>query len=236
MATEVRRVLVWPAVVRLTHWAMVLSLLVLLPTGWLLTTGYIAGDELYELLRHRLHEPAGHLLALALAVRLAYLIIGGNTVSGWRALVPSGPQRAAMREMFRFYSSLSRAPLPAYHAHNPFWAPLYLVLFALLAVATWTGLVLEFPFVRSIVHADEPATLALHARLMEWIALWCVFHVVAAVLHDWRGQGSDTSALISGYRIFPVTRSLRAGPPGTAVRIEDISRPSRGAAGNDERT
>ena len=44
MATEVRRVLVWPGVVRVTHWAMVLSLLVLLPTGWLLTTGVIACD------------------------------------------------------------------------------------------------------------------------------------------------------------------------------------------------
>jgi len=46
---------------------------VLIPTGWLLTTGLVAGDELYELLRHRLHEPAGHVLAVALAVRLVYL-------------------------------------------------------------------------------------------------------------------------------------------------------------------
>jgi len=227
MATEVRRVLVWPGVVRLTHWAMVLSLLVLIPTGWLLTTGLIATDELYELLRHRFHEPAGHVLALALAVRLVWLVIGGNSVSGWRALVPSGPQLAALREMLRFYSALSRAPLPAYHAHNP--------LFALLAVATVSGLALEFPFVRAVLHADEPATLALHGRLLEWIALWCVFHVVAAVLHDWRGQGSDTSALISGYRIFPVTRNLGPGPRATAVRIEDIGRSSSGPSGSKER-
>ena len=44
MATEVRRVRVWPGVVRLTHWAMAASLLVLIPTGWLLTTGLVAGD------------------------------------------------------------------------------------------------------------------------------------------------------------------------------------------------
>ena len=235
MATEVRRVLVWPGVVRLTHWAMALSLLVLIPSGWLLTTGLVATDELYALLRHRFHEPAGHVLAFALAVRLAWLVVGGNSVSGWRALVPSGPQLAALREMLRFYSALSRTPLPAYHAHNPFWAPLYLVLFALLTVATVSGLALEFPFVRSVLHADEPATLALHGRLLEWIALWCVFHVVAAVLHDWRGQGSDTSALISGYRIFPVTRNLGAGPHTTAVRFEDIGHSSSGQSGSKER-
>jgi Ni,Fe-hydrogenase I cytochrome b subunit len=236
MATEVRRVLVWPGVVRLTHWAMTLSMLVLIPTGWLLTTGLVASDELYELLRHRFHEPAGHVLALALAVRLLWLLIGGRSVSGWRALLPTGPQLGALREMLRFYSALSRAPLPAYHAHNPFWAPLYLLLFALLAVATVTGLALEFSFVRSVLHADEPATLALHGRLMEWIAVWCVFHVAAAVLHDWRGQGSDTSALISGYRIFPVTRIPGAGQGGTAVRIADIGRPRSGQEGGEERT
>jgi Ni/Fe-hydrogenase 1 B-type cytochrome subunit len=233
MTTEVRRVRVWPGVIRVTHWAMMLSLLVLMPTGWLLTTGLIAGDELYELLRHRLHEPAGHLLAVALAVRLVYLVIGGNSVSGWRALVPSGPQLAAMREALRFYSALGSGRLPAYYAHNPFWAPLYLVLFLLLAVATATGLVLELPFVRSVAHVDEPAALALHGRLLEWVAAWCFFHVAAAVLHDWRGQGSDTSALISGYRIFPVNRDVAAGPSTTAIRIEDIGRPVP-RAGRDE--
>lgn len=236
MATEVRRVRVWPAVVRLTHWALVLSLLVLIPTGWLLTTGLIAGDELYDLLRHRLHEPAGHVLAVALAVRLVYLVIGGDSVSGWRALVPTGPQLAAMREALRFYSALGRGELPAYYAHNPFWAPLYLVFFALLAVAVATGLALEFPFVRSVARADEPAVLALHAGLTEWILVWCVFHVAAAVLHDWRGQGSDTSALISGYRIFPVARGPAAGPPTLGVRIEDIGRSAPRAGGDETRS
>lgn len=224
MANEVRRVLVWPGVIRVTHWAMALSLLVVIPTGWLLTTGLIAGDELYELLRHRLHEPAGHVLAVALAVRLLYLVIGGNSVSGWRALVPTGPQLAALREALRFYSALGRGRLPAYYAHNPFWAPLYLAFFVLLAVATATGLILEFPFVRSVAHVDEPAALALHGRLLEWVVAWCVFHVAAAVLHDWRGQGSDTSALISGYRIFPVSREVAGGPRSAVVRIEDIGR------------
>ena len=235
MATEVRRVRVWPGVVRLTHWAMAASLLVLIPTGWLLTTGLIAGDELYELLRDRLHEPAGHVLAVALAVRLVYLVIGGDSVSGWRALVPAGPQLAALREALRFYSALGRAQLPAYYAHNPFWAPLYLVFFALVTVATVTGLALEFSFVRSVAHVDEPAALALHARLMEWIGVWCVFHVAAAILHDWRGQGSDTSALISGYRIFPVNREVAGGPGTATVRVEDIGRPGSTPGGEENR-
>lgn len=232
MATDVRRVRVWPGVVRLTHWAMAGSLLVLIPTGWLLTSGLIAGDELYDLLRHRLHEPAGQVLAVALAVRLVYLVIGGDSVSGWRALVPTGSRLAALREALRFYSALGRGQLPAYYAHNPFWAPLYLVLFALLTAEVATGLALEFPFVGSVAHVDEPAALALHARLMEWIGVWCIFHVAAAVLHDWRGQGSDTSALISGYRIFPASRQPVPGPGIATVRIQDIGRPAPPGGGD----
>lgn len=226
MATEVRRVRVWPGVVRATHWAMALSLLVLIPTGWLLTTGLIAGDELYELLRHRLHEPAGQVFAIALAVRLVYLVAGGDGVAGWRALVPTGPQLAAVREALRFYSTLGRGQLPAYYAHNPFWAPLYLLFFVLAAVAAATGLVLAFPFVRSVARVDEPAALALHGQLLEWVVAWCCFHVAAAVLHDWRGQGSDTSAMISGYRIFPVHRGSDPASPTPVIRIEDIGRPA----------
>jgi Ni/Fe-hydrogenase 1 B-type cytochrome subunit len=235
MVTEVRRVLVWPGAVRLTHWAMAASLLVLIPTGWLLTTGLVAGDELYELLRHRLHEPAGHVLALALGVRLVYLAIGGQSVSGWRALVPTGAQLSALREALRFYSALGRGQLPAYYAHNPFWAPLYLVFFVLASVAVATGLALEFPFVRSVLHGDEPAVLALHARLMEWIGVWCVFHVAAAILHDWRGQGSDTSALISGYRIFPVSRQSAPGSGTATVRLKDIGRQGLPGGGEEKR-
>jgi Ni/Fe-hydrogenase 1 B-type cytochrome subunit len=218
LATEVKRVRVWPAVIRLTHWAMTLSLLVLLPTGWLLTTGLIANEELYQLLRHDLHEPAGHVLAVALAVRLAYLVVGGSGLMGWKVLLPiTAPQRAGVREMARFYSALSSRPLPGYFAHNPLWAPLYLIAFALLAAAAATGLMLELPFLQAVAHVEEPAVLRLHGRLMEWILVWCVFHVAAAMLHDWRGQGSDVSALISGYRIFPVER--QASPPPGAVEV-----------------
>jgi Ni/Fe-hydrogenase 1 B-type cytochrome subunit len=119
--------------------------------------------------------------------------------------------------MARFYSALSSRPLPGYYAHNPLWAPLYLVAFVLLAVSATTGLMLEFPFLQSVAHADEPAVLRLHGRLMEWILVWSVFHVAAAVLHDWKGQGSDTSALISGYRLFPVER--QAGPSTGVVEV-----------------
>jgi len=108
-------------------------------------------------------------LAIALAVRLVYLVIGGNSCDGLARAGADGPQLAALREALRFYSALGRGQLPTYYAHNPFWAPLYLVLFVLLTVEVATGLALEFPFLLRVAQADEPAVLALHARLMGWI-------------------------------------------------------------------
>ena len=227
MSTEIRRVLVWPGVVRATHWALAASALVLLATGELLGSGRVASVELHGLLADGLHRPAGHVFALALAVRLVLLFTAGRAVAGWRALVPDASARDGMRETLRFYSTLGSGRPPRYYAHNPLWGPLYLVFFALAAAQAATGLTLELGFLRGLLHADEPALLALHGRLAEWVLVWCTFHVATAVLHDWRGQGSDVSALISGYRIFvpepPAPDDL--GKVAT-VRLDAIRRPS----------
>lgn len=227
MSAEVRRVLVWPGVVRVTHWLLAATALVLLATGWLLQTGFVASDELLELLVGTLHRPAGHVFAVALVVRLFHLCARGAGVASWRALLPDRARRDAMRETLRFYSALGSGRPPRYYAHNPLWGPLYLIFFGLAAAQAATGLALELGLLRSLLHAEEPALLALHGRLAGWILVWSAFHVATAVLHDWRGQGSDVSALISGYRIFVPDR-----PPTDAVgkvatvRLDDVAKPT----------
>lgn len=226
MSTEVRRVLVWPGVVRVTHWVIAASTLVLIATGWLLQTGLVASAELHERLVQGLHQPAGHAFALALAVRLAYLFAASREVARWRALIPDAAARDGMRETLRFYSSLGSGHLPRYYAHNPLWGPLYLAFFGLATAQVVAGLTLEHGFLRGLLHAEEPAVLVLHGRLAQWILVWCAFHAAAAVLHDWRGRGSDTSALISGYRIFvPDQPSTSAVGRVATVRLGDIGRP-----------
>ena len=235
MSSETRRVFVWPGVVRLTHCALAASALVLIATGWLLQTGFVASVELHELLAQGLHQPAGHVFAVALAVRLFHLFAPGARVAGWRALIPDSRGRAGIRETLRFYSTLGSGRPPRYYAHNPLWGPLYLAFFALAAAQAATGLALDLAVLRGLLHADEPALLALHGRLAEWVLVWCVFHVATAVLHDWRGQASDTSALISGFRIFAPERPATTGVGTVAsVRIDDIGRPRRAAPQDDE--
>ncbi|MCC6714137.1 MAG: hypothetical protein IT496_02825, partial [Gammaproteobacteria bacterium] len=44
----------------------------------------------------------------------------------------------------------------------------------------------------------------LHRLGAKAIAAIAAAHVVAVALQDWRGEGSDVSAMISGYRIFRI--------------------------------
>jgi len=46
----------------------------------------------------------------------------------------------------------------------------------------------------------------LHASLGEALALFSLFHVIAAALHDWKGDGALVSAMFSGKRYFHVNR------------------------------
>ena len=121
------------------------------------------------------HVIVGQLVALALLLRITLLFVPGS--SHWRAL------------------------LPAWYAHNPLWAPVYLLVLLLLVACVASGLLYEAP---NRLFGLQPATL--HAGLGEALALFSLFHVFAAALHDWKGDGALISALFSGKRYFHVNR------------------------------
>ena len=109
-----------------------------------------------------------------------------------------------MLQMLRFYLSPARMPLPTWHAHNPLWAPLYLLALALLAACVASG------FWHSAtwrVLNGSPASW--HAHLTHALALFTLAHVLAVALHDWMGNGALISIMLSGKRYFHVSRQHR---------------------------
>ncbi|MCB1876804.1 MAG: cytochrome b/b6 domain-containing protein [Chromatiales bacterium] len=202
---EIRRIPVWPGSLRIIHWLISLCLTVLLATGGLLPYAPTLADLLLDL-----HYPAGHILAGALLARL-YFFVTDRGVGGWRSLWPASLKRDSVVAMMRFYLSGGRTPLPGWYAHNPLWAPLYGLLWALLVWATVTAFLGKTDF---------------HAVLAAPIGTLVLAHVVTALLHDWRGEGSDISAMVSGYRIF-VLRPLDATKASPAVSLENLRKTSR---------
>ncbi len=130
--TSIRYVAIWPGGLRLAHWLLAAGVLFCLASGWALQQ--LPADPAFW---HDWHIITGQITALALLLRSVLLFVPGST--HWRALLPKRGQWQACRQMLRFYLSLSRAPLPAWYAHNPLWAPVYLLVLAVEAACLATG-------------------------------------------------------------------------------------------------
>lgn len=200
----VRREPVWSGRLRGLHWALALSTLWLLASGWLLSLEHM---PLTVDLR-RLHIGAGVVMGLALAGRLLLLAFG-HAAEHLRDFRPS-PR--AMLAMLRFYATAGRAPLPAYYAHNPFWAPLYLLLLAVLGLQTASGLAWQYAGSADPEYYQALPWL-LGWTLPEWheagyrvIAGFTISHLLAVFWHDWKGTGAEVSAMLNGHKIFIIRR------------------------------
>lgn len=202
----IRRVAVWSAPLRAAHWLMAAATVALLLTGWLMGVA----PDLYEVARDY-HFIAGYVLIIALALRLWRLCLSSGA-DGWRALLPRPGYARAAIEMLRFYLSFARSSLPRWYAHNPLWAPVYLAWILLLVAQAALGLAIQGSLFDTLLLED------LHALGAKAIAVIAAAHVVAVVLQDWRGEGSDISAMISGYRIFPIHSPPPFHPPAESPK------------------
>ncbi len=200
-AETIKRVKVWSAPVRLSHWLMAAAALVLLATGWLLRAGGTYAGSAADF-----HYVAGYVLIAALVLRV-YLLLLGVGAANWRDCLPPKGQWRAVAATVRCYVSLGRFPLPSWYAHNPLWGPIYLVLFAVLGLQGVTGLAFDAPYRLAGLSLSEA-----HAAVAPFIGGFVLLHVVAVFVHDLLGSGSDVSAMINGHRIF-VLRGPDAIPP-----------------------
>ena len=227
MQTEFYQQAVWPLALRLVHWVLALSTLVLIATGWLLGGGMVVNPALHEMLRGTLHVPAGQIAAAALAGRLVLLAVDPG-VSGWRALVPRSRDRAARLEMLRFYLSGGRRQPPGYYAHDPLWMLLYPVLFLLLGLQVFTGFAIQSQGLRQVAEFSMEGVSQWHGRIALFLIWLTGLHVASVLLREIRGRGYEVSAMLHGLRIFSREKGgvvNQAGPVN--VPVNDILKPRR---------
>lgn len=209
---------VWPAGVRAAHWLLAAGFVVLMTTGWIMASGRYLGEAPVDF-----HYLAAYLLLAGLVLR-GWLLVTHPAVGNWRALWPSAGQWRAMPAMLRFYLSLGRSELPRWFAHNPLWAPVYLVWMLLLAAQAGLGLAA----IQGWGEAD--AVLDWHEGLAQILVALFGFHLLAVVLHELRGRRCDTSAMVHGYRVFdlpPVESDSAFGEDARIIRFEPRTRGRR---------
>jgi Ni/Fe-hydrogenase 1 B-type cytochrome subunit len=202
MANPIQRVAVWPRGLRAIHWMLALATITLVVSGWALRGGLRDNMNLVAT-----HITAGWVLALALAIR-AYRLFRGKPVESWRALFPDAATRESRRAMLRFYLTLGRAPIPGFYAHNPFWGPVYLALFALLIFSAATGIALASAGAAHRVYYDAVPWLfgftlnEWHGSVTKILGAFTALHILAVVAQELKGFGGDVSAMINGHKYF----------------------------------
>ena len=198
--SDIQRVLIWSGWSRLSHACIALSVLALLFTGWL-----IAESPSLQEFALDLHYLAAGLLLFGLIVR-AVLFIVGREHERLAALFPVDTELRSMTATLRFYLSLARAPLPGWYAHNPLWKPLYLLIYLVLVIQVATGAAM--PDIPIVLGFYLPEVHAFWAQVVLWFS---VLHIASTIVHDYKNQSADVSAMINGYRVFTVDHARANG-------------------------
>lgn len=210
---RIEKLQVWSGWLRLSHLAVGLASLVLLATGWLIEAAPSVQAGAIDA-----HYIAASVLLFGLVLRVA-LAIWGSPLEAFDRLIPDDEEWRTIRETLLFYLTLGRAPLPRWYAHNPFWKPVYLVLYLCLLVLLLTGWVREGNEV--LWGWYLPSVHALFASVVGWLVL---FHVITVVLHDYRGDAADVSGIINGNRHFVIEtpETPQVSQPVAEIKLTDM--------------
>ncbi len=208
---------VWQIPVRVIHWTLVASIVVLSLTG-----GYIAnpallpvsGIELMAYVR-AVHLGVGFVFIACLVCRVIFAFTG-NRYARWHQFIPMDKAyRGQIVPSFLFYTFRRREP-PSVIGHNPLAGMTYLVLFGMFAVQAVTGIALDAVDGRAgwewsatgwILQLVPLATVRLAHHVIMWMTWgFVIHHVYSSILMDHLEHCGLVSSIITGWKSIPKDR------------------------------
>lgn len=216
--TPLHRIYVWELPVRLTHWLIVFSIVVLAATGYYIGHPFIsapgpAKDHFVMGTAWVVHMYAAIVFIGSVIVRL-YWLFAGNNYARLTELVPVSRRRfRSAWKAVMFYSFLSREP-EDYPGHNAMAGSSYAMIFAVYIVMIATGLVLyaagappSSPL--RIFNALAPWLYGLQmTRLIHHIGMWIILmfvvvHIYFVFLSSVIERTGTFDSIFSGYKFVP---------------------------------
>ncbi len=208
-------VYVWELPVRLAHWLLFFSILVLAGTGYYIAHPFIsvpgpASAHFVMGSMRSVHLYASIVFTLSALVRV-YWAFAGNRYARWSDLIPVSRQRwRSFRQAALFYSFLSREPV-RYLGHNALAGLTYAGIFGVYFVMMATG------FALYTVYASPSSPMQVFgfliplfdglqmARLIHHIGMWVILifavaHVYFPVLYSIVEHSGILDSIFSGYK------------------------------------
>ncbi len=215
---EIVRVYVWEAPVRITHWLVAASILVLSVTGlyighpFMTTTGEARAHFLMGWMK-TVHFYTAYVFTAAVLARVIWMFTG-NKYAHWDKFIPvHANRRRGLWPTMKFYLFALRKP-PGFVGHNPLAGGAYVLVFGLYFVAIATGLMLRganadagsamrwFTSWAPLIGGLQIARWVHHATM--WLLLgFAVHHVYSSVLMSTVEANATMESIFSGYKFVP---------------------------------
>jgi len=208
-------VYVWQYPLRVVHWGIVLSILVLSVTGYYMHSPYVAPLKypFFMAVVRFVHESFGMAFIAFFLIRI-YLFFAGDRWVRWPALVPYRKEQwKEMIQVMKFYAFLRPTPVSKV-GHNAMAAASYIGIYALVFVEIITGLVM-FDWVRhsAILHPIVgwiPRMISIqnirliHFFLMFVFIAFGILHVHLCLIVSSAEKRGLLDSIFTGYKIIPV--------------------------------
>ena len=220
-----KRVYVWEVPVRLFHWITVLSMIVLVITGFIIADPPAVSSNLepavlgrFALVR-KLHFVTAYILVANVIFRLYWSIVG-NRFANWRNFIPYTKKGIKnilyvlkvdiflMKDKEHKLSNISIG-------HNYLAATSYsiMMIFFILQFVTGFALLADTSnfwlphFFKAMTGSASNITLRYLHHIFTWLFLaFIVVHVYLVLYHDYLEARGEASAMISGYKFVRAER------------------------------
>jgi Ni/Fe-hydrogenase 1 B-type cytochrome subunit len=212
--------------VRITHWLIALSIVVLSVTGFYIGNPFItvpgrAGDHFVMGWMKVIHGYTAYVFIAAVVVRIIWMFTG-NKYAHWNKFIPVHRNRwRALWPTLRFYVFALRKP-PGFVGHNPLAGLAYVLVFGLYFLAILTGLIMRG------ASADPESTLRSFvslaplfgglygARWIHHVVMWlllgfAVHHVYSSVLMATVEANATVDSMFSGNKFVPEEDLIHSG-------------------------
>jgi Ni/Fe-hydrogenase 1 B-type cytochrome subunit len=207
--TEREPVYVWDVIVRVTHWVIVLSMVLLTVTGIYIGNPFASGKFVMGWMKI-LHFYGAIAFSLAVVSRVVWMFVGPRR-SGWRQFIPTSPRRRrGLLESLKFYLFMRNSP-PDAIGHNPLAGLTYVGVFGLYFVMILTGFALysqsSYSYMGFWSFLLTPFGGAQWARWIHHGVMWAliafaIHHVYSALLTAMVERNGTIDSIFSGYKFL----------------------------------
>jgi Ni/Fe-hydrogenase 1 B-type cytochrome subunit len=201
---------VWQVPVRIVHWTLFFSVIVLSVTGFYIANPFlIAGEDPQFAMgaTRAIHMITAWVFIAALLARVFWAFLG-NRWSRWDQFIPlSSTRRTNARESLQWYLFL-RSDYPSSIGHNGLAGTTYLVLFTMFLIQIFTGFALkgledpggmasDYTSWLFTIFSIQGVRFAHH--LIMWLTWgFVVHHLYSAILVDYEEKNGLISSIVTG--------------------------------------